>query len=202
MDDLYQLLNENYVEDDDNMFRFDYSREFLKWYVSSQLRLGIFAMLARTDWRLCMMRTGVLYLALHHLPPFSLSGSLVLYRHMIVLSTSTRPHTQGSDAARVEAVVARSRAGAKVGRAACVHQRHSRAAAAERPRADLCGDQLPLRAQEAAHQAPGPGHDHGDNAPRSPRGHLPGRLHRRRLPAHPRGLLQVCTPRHGEISTP
>ena len=29
--ELYKLLNENYVEDDDNMFRFDYSPEFLKW---------------------------------------------------------------------------------------------------------------------------------------------------------------------------
>ncbi len=29
--ELYNLLNENYVEDDDNMFRFDYSTEFLKW---------------------------------------------------------------------------------------------------------------------------------------------------------------------------
>lgn len=29
--ELYSLLNENYVEDDDNMFRFDYSPEFLKW---------------------------------------------------------------------------------------------------------------------------------------------------------------------------
>jgi glycylpeptide N-tetradecanoyltransferase len=29
--ELYQLLNENYVEDDDNMFRFDYSPEFLHW---------------------------------------------------------------------------------------------------------------------------------------------------------------------------
>ena len=31
MTELYTLLNENYVEDDDNMFRFDYSRDFLKW---------------------------------------------------------------------------------------------------------------------------------------------------------------------------
>lgn len=31
LQELYQLLNENYVEDDDNMFRFDYSSEFLKW---------------------------------------------------------------------------------------------------------------------------------------------------------------------------
>ncbi|XP_071102854.1 glycylpeptide N-tetradecanoyltransferase 2-like [Haliotis cracherodii] len=29
--ELYTLLNENYVEDDDNMFRFDYSPEFLQW---------------------------------------------------------------------------------------------------------------------------------------------------------------------------
>jgi len=31
MQEVYTLLNENYVEDDDNMFRFDYSPEFLKW---------------------------------------------------------------------------------------------------------------------------------------------------------------------------
>nr|CAG4646220.1 EOG090X055U [Macrothrix elegans] len=31
LQELYQLLNENYVEDDDNMFRFDYSAEFLLW---------------------------------------------------------------------------------------------------------------------------------------------------------------------------
>ena len=29
--ELYTLLNENYVEDDDNMFRFDYSKDFLCW---------------------------------------------------------------------------------------------------------------------------------------------------------------------------
>lgn len=29
--ELYMLLNENYVEDDDNMFRFDYSPELLRW---------------------------------------------------------------------------------------------------------------------------------------------------------------------------
>jgi len=31
LEELYTLLNENYVEDDDNMFRFDYSPEFLRW---------------------------------------------------------------------------------------------------------------------------------------------------------------------------
>ncbi|GMR42076.1 hypothetical protein PMAYCL1PPCAC_12271 [Pristionchus mayeri] len=29
--EVYTLLNENYVEDDDNMFRFDYSKNFLQW---------------------------------------------------------------------------------------------------------------------------------------------------------------------------
>lgn len=29
--ELYTLLNENYVEDDDCMFRFDYQPDFLKW---------------------------------------------------------------------------------------------------------------------------------------------------------------------------
>lgn len=32
LSELYALLTENYVEDDENMFRFDYSREFLKWF--------------------------------------------------------------------------------------------------------------------------------------------------------------------------
>lgn len=32
--ELYTLLNENYVEDDDAMFRFDYSVPFLQWSLS------------------------------------------------------------------------------------------------------------------------------------------------------------------------
>ncbi|VDD75155.1 unnamed protein product [Mesocestoides corti] len=31
LDELYTLLNENYVEDDDHIFRFSYARDFLKW---------------------------------------------------------------------------------------------------------------------------------------------------------------------------
>jgi len=31
IDEVYNLLCQNYVEDDDNMFRFDYSRDFLRW---------------------------------------------------------------------------------------------------------------------------------------------------------------------------
>jgi len=31
LEEVYTLLTENYVEDDDNMFRFDYSKDFLMW---------------------------------------------------------------------------------------------------------------------------------------------------------------------------
>ena len=31
VEELYKLLNQHYVEDDDNMFRFNYSPQFLKW---------------------------------------------------------------------------------------------------------------------------------------------------------------------------
>jgi len=33
LEDVYKLLNRNYVEDDDNMFRFDYSKPFLRWAI-------------------------------------------------------------------------------------------------------------------------------------------------------------------------
>jgi len=33
MNDIWTLLNGQYVEDDDAMFRFNYSKEMLKWYV-------------------------------------------------------------------------------------------------------------------------------------------------------------------------
>ena len=39
--ELYTLLSENYVEDDDAMFRFDYPQTFLKWY-SRSFKLPIF----------------------------------------------------------------------------------------------------------------------------------------------------------------
>lgn len=61
--EVYVLLCENYVEDDDAMFRFNYSREFLLWYVSTKcasqlLRLLIFSFRALTapgylpDWHI------------------------------------------------------------------------------------------------------------------------------------------------------
>jgi len=33
-EEVHILLSENYVEDDDAMFRFRYSKEFLHWYVT------------------------------------------------------------------------------------------------------------------------------------------------------------------------
>jgi glycylpeptide N-tetradecanoyltransferase len=33
MDELYRLLRDNYVEDYDSKFRFDYSKDFLEWYL-------------------------------------------------------------------------------------------------------------------------------------------------------------------------
>jgi glycylpeptide N-tetradecanoyltransferase len=46
LDEVYTLLYTNYVEDDDNMFRFDYSRDFLKWALCPpgflpQLHIGV-----------------------------------------------------------------------------------------------------------------------------------------------------------------
>eukprot|EP00049_Salpingoeca_infusionum_P017851 m.354651 g.354651 ORF g.354651 m.354651 type:complete len:412 (+) comp17071_c0_seq1:150-1385(+) len=46
LDELYKLLNENYVEDDDCLFRFDYSKDFLTWALTTpgwkpQWHLGI-----------------------------------------------------------------------------------------------------------------------------------------------------------------
>jgi glycylpeptide N-tetradecanoyltransferase len=34
--ELYELLSANYIEDDDASFRFQYSAEFLRWYVKHQ----------------------------------------------------------------------------------------------------------------------------------------------------------------------
>ena len=34
VDKLYEFLKSNYVEDDDHMFRFDYSKDFLKWHLN------------------------------------------------------------------------------------------------------------------------------------------------------------------------
>jgi len=47
--EVYTLLNENYVEDDDNMFRFDYSIDFLRWYkfkIQNLTYLGLCNLLA------------------------------------------------------------------------------------------------------------------------------------------------------------
>ena len=51
LEEVYKLLNENYVEDEDNMFRFDYSEGFLQWYVTK----------LNFDW-LCVMIKKVVFL--------------------------------------------------------------------------------------------------------------------------------------------
>lgn len=40
--ELYDLLSNHYVEDDNAMFRFNYSRSFLKWYVSLPLTTALY----------------------------------------------------------------------------------------------------------------------------------------------------------------
>ena len=46
LDKLYEFLKSNYVEDEDHMFRFDYSKDFLKWHLNppgfySEWSLGV-----------------------------------------------------------------------------------------------------------------------------------------------------------------
>ncbi|CAK9251541.1 unnamed protein product [Sphagnum jensenii] len=53
IDEMYRLLTENYVEDDDCHFRFDYSREFLQWALTPpgyfpELHIGVRATKSRT----------------------------------------------------------------------------------------------------------------------------------------------------------
>ncbi|KAM5273382.1 glycylpeptide N-tetradecanoyltransferase 1 [Ctenodactylus gundi] len=61
--ELYTLLNENYVEDDDNMFRFDYSPEFLLWYWHRSLnpRKLIEVKFSHLSRNMTMQRTMKLY---------------------------------------------------------------------------------------------------------------------------------------------
>ena len=37
IDKLYEFLKTNYVDDEDHMFRFDYSKDFLKWHLTSPI---------------------------------------------------------------------------------------------------------------------------------------------------------------------
>jgi len=60
--EIYTLLNENYVEDDDAMFRFDYSMAFLKWALTppnytKEFHLGVRN--ARSGGKLMAFITGV-----------------------------------------------------------------------------------------------------------------------------------------------
>ena len=53
LQEVYTLLMENYVEDDDNMFRFDYSVEFLQWALKPP---GY-----RREWHLGIRKTGYFF---------------------------------------------------------------------------------------------------------------------------------------------
>lgn len=52
LDTIYKLLRDHYVEDDDNMFRFDYSRDFLKWALKPPGYLK--------DWHLAVRRKNTI----------------------------------------------------------------------------------------------------------------------------------------------
>jgi len=61
MQDVYDLLYNHYVEDDDNMFRFDYSKEFLSWALSCHGFIQDWHIGVRADksGKLCAMITAV-----------------------------------------------------------------------------------------------------------------------------------------------
>ena len=50
-DELYCLLRDNYVEDDDNMFRFEYSKPFLQWCVVSTVEFYLHDILTLLPYR-------------------------------------------------------------------------------------------------------------------------------------------------------
>ncbi len=59
MTEVYQLLNGNYVEDDDATFRFDYSREFLMWALTSPGWVRDYHLCIKRDGRIVCMITAV-----------------------------------------------------------------------------------------------------------------------------------------------
>lgn len=59
MTEVYHLLNGNYVEDDDSTFRFDYSREFLMWALTSPGWIRDYHLCIKRDGRMVCMITAV-----------------------------------------------------------------------------------------------------------------------------------------------
>jgi len=59
--EVYTLLKENYVEDEDNMFRFDYSIEFLRWILCppTYLPKWHFGVWSETDNKLLAFISGI-----------------------------------------------------------------------------------------------------------------------------------------------
>merc|ERR1719362_238313 len=59
--EIYNLLSENYVEDDDSMFRFDYSVNFLRWALKppDYLRHWHLGVRVKTNCKLVGFITGI-----------------------------------------------------------------------------------------------------------------------------------------------
>jgi glycylpeptide N-tetradecanoyltransferase len=57
--EVYELLYGNYVEDDDATFRFDYSREFLLWALTSPGWIRDYHLCIKLEGRMVCMITAV-----------------------------------------------------------------------------------------------------------------------------------------------
>ena len=136
---VFDLLRLNYVEDDDAMFRFCYSRDFLKWALCPP---GY-----KTDWHIGvrvkasqkLVRAPVTAIALPAQARCAAAGRPGSLRHR---ACQPPPHT----AASADPYARRAAGG--------LHLGHPREPARQRHRCGHRGDQFPLRAQEAARQAP------------------------------------------------
>lgn len=75
--EVYTLLSENYVEDDDNMFRFDYSKEFLRWALTPPGTKKEARQLLRTGGRGISIRESFGPFLFFCYPPRSRTGYIV-----------------------------------------------------------------------------------------------------------------------------
>ncbi len=152
--ELYELLTFNYVEDDDAMFRFDYSAPFLRWCAGNPARPHASSGPAEPR-RRALQPPG--WIKAWH-PGVRVSASKKLVGFISAIPVDIRVHTQSV-------------------------RRRGRAA----PPADGCrqppghgGGQLPVCAQEAAHEAARARPDQGGHPARAPARHLPGGAQRAR----------------------
>mmetsp|Transcript_73865 Transcript_73865/g.207409 ORF Transcript_73865/g.207409 Transcript_73865/m.207409 type:complete len:213 (+) Transcript_73865:443-1081(+) len=100
----------------------------------------------------------------------------------------------GAEAPRLLAAVALGRAGEDQPEARRLHHGHPREHPGVRQDGQHGGDQLPVRAQEAAKQAPRPRPHQGDHPPRQPGEYLAGGLYSRRRAPEARVGVPVLAP--------